>query len=572
MVGVATEACGEGTLNVGWIDGGDSMTYAITVPAAGTYTIQYRVASPNATGVLASSFKGVALGNVSISNTGSWQTWATVSQTVNLAAGSGNFVITAATGGWNLNWINITSGAPAVTVAINPATASLALSGSQQFTATVMGATNTAVTWSADGGTVSASGLYQAPATAGTYHVKATSQASTSASATATVTVSSMPDYTIYPGFIGVDLQNNTNGAWTDDQVYISVMARNPATQQFSWLKPDGTIMPCAPADNDAAGHLTKGGQNYSNYFFTLAQSKLLKIPKMDSGRVFVSVGSPMYIKILIDGAGNVGFAGPNVLNPTDPNIDVNFEWYEFSYNNIGLWMNTTQVDQFGFPLDLDVYGSSRTFHKQMAINLTRAQVFSQFLAETPVAFHDCVQAPYRIVAPCKASFDTGKANAAYFGGYVNEIWNYFSSNVLTINMWNNSRRFEGRTVGTQLVFTEVNLNNGAYVGGNYYVGKPTTQDILEGKGTLATGNSTESAIEAQICAAFNRHIMNDGALWGAPSAAWYASAPANYYAKFWHDHSVDGLAYGFCYDDVADQSSTVMATAPEHMVFGIRW
>ena len=64
---------------------------------------------------------------------------------------------------------------------------------------------------------------------------------------------------------------------------------------------------------------------------------------------------------------------------------------------------------------------------------------------------------------------------------------------------------------------------------------------------------------------------MNDYALWTTPSA-FYSAAPANYYAKFWHDHSADGLAYGFCYDDVSDQSSTIMATAPEHMVFGIRW
>ena len=60
------------------------------------------------------------------------------------------------------------------------------------------------------------------------------------------------------------------------------------------------------------------------------------------------------------------------------------------------------------------------------------------------------------------------------------------------------------------MVFTEVNLNNGAYVGGNYTVGKPTTQDILQGSGALATGNSMELAIEAQICAAFNRHVMED--------------------------------------------------------------
>ncbi|MES2932510.1 MAG: beta-1,3-glucanase family protein, partial [Pseudomonadota bacterium] len=379
------------------------------------------------------------------------------------------------------------------------------------------------------------------------------------------------PNYTIYPGFIGVDLQNNTNGQWRDDQVYVAVIARNPTNGQFSWLKPDGTIVAAALADNDAVGHLSKGGQNYSNYFFTLAQSKLLKIPKMDSGRVFVSLGGPMFIKIVSDGNGQVGFAGPNVLNPTDPNIDVYFDWYEFSYNNIGLWINTTQVDQFGFPLVQDVYGANN-WHMQTGIKQSRAALFGSYITDLPVAFNATPPSPYRILAPAKTSFDAGQVNGNYFDAYVNEVWTYYSTNTLTIDMWGGARRFSGKTQGNQFVFTEINKGNGAYVGGTFtIIGKPTTQDILEGKGVLATGNSTESAIEAQLCAAFNRHIMHDPSKWETPSA-WYSASPANWYAKFWHDHSIGGLAYGFAYDDVGDQSATIMAPNPEHMVFGIGW
>ncbi|MGB8721526.1 MAG: hypothetical protein WCD15_02040, partial [Terriglobales bacterium] len=76
-------------------------------------------------------------------------------------------------------------------MSVGPSTANLATGATQQFTATVTGTTNTAVTWSATGGTVSSSGLYTAPATAGTYSVTATSQADTTKSATASVTVTS---------------------------------------------------------------------------------------------------------------------------------------------------------------------------------------------------------------------------------------------------------------------------------------------------------------------------------------------------------------------------------------------
>ena len=84
----------------------------------------------------------------------------------------------------------------AVTVSISPTSASLLTNGTQQFTATVTGSSNVAVTWSATGGTISSTGRYTAPATAGSYMVKATSTADTSVSALATVTVSAPVQHT----------------------------------------------------------------------------------------------------------------------------------------------------------------------------------------------------------------------------------------------------------------------------------------------------------------------------------------------------------------------------------------
>jgi phospholipase C len=86
-----------------------------------------------------------------------------------------------------------------VSVAVTPSAATLAPGAKQQFSATVLNTTNTAVTWSVDGffngnttvGTISTSGLYTAPATNGTHNVVATSVADTTKSDTAIVTVTS---------------------------------------------------------------------------------------------------------------------------------------------------------------------------------------------------------------------------------------------------------------------------------------------------------------------------------------------------------------------------------------------
>ena len=86
---------------------------------------------------------------------------------------------------------------PAASITISPTSASLVSNGTQQFTATVSGSSNPAVTWSATGGTVSTSGLYTAPNSAGTYTVTVTSTANPSASAAATVTVAAPVQHTV---------------------------------------------------------------------------------------------------------------------------------------------------------------------------------------------------------------------------------------------------------------------------------------------------------------------------------------------------------------------------------------
>lgn len=388
----------------------------------------------------------------------------------------------------------------------------------------------------------------------------------TSNNATLSVT-STAPAYTVKAGVIGVDLVNNTQGAYTDDQVYVAVIARDPATGQFAWLKPDGTIMPASVADNDAQNHLSSGGQNFSNYFFTLAQSKTLQLPPLFSGRMYVSLGSPLFIKILDDANGNIGYAGPNPQNGTDPNLNINFDWYEFTYNDSGIFINTTQVDEFGFPLTQDIYAKNGAWHQQTGITQRRADLFAAYANEVSSAFQPSPRSSFRIMAPAKGTFGAGQPNGNYFDAYVNQIWTQYASSDLVVTV--GARKFVGRTQNDVLVFNEVNQNNGAFVGGVYNVGKPTTQAILEGSGALATGNSMELAIEAQICAAFNRHVMEDVTRWSTPSS-WYAASPSNEYARFWHDHGVSGLAYGFAYDDVANASSTIFAPNPEHMVMGI--
>jgi len=109
MIGVALETTTDsgGGKDAG-VDGSDQMSYRVNVNASGAYTVGFRVASP----YTGASFKlmdgkGNTLATIAVPNTGGWQTWKTVSATVNLTAGSQQTLVIVSQNvyPWNFNWM-----------------------------------------------------------------------------------------------------------------------------------------------------------------------------------------------------------------------------------------------------------------------------------------------------------------------------------------------------------------------------------------------------------------------------------------------------------------------------------
>ncbi len=93
-----------GNLNVGWIDAGDWMAYdQFNVPVSGNYRFEYRIASPNSGRHLSLDLNAgaIQLGSVQVPNTGGWQNWQTITQTVYIQAGNYNLGLATSDGGWN---------------------------------------------------------------------------------------------------------------------------------------------------------------------------------------------------------------------------------------------------------------------------------------------------------------------------------------------------------------------------------------------------------------------------------------------------------------------------------------
>lgn len=106
--GVDIEVCGEGGYDVGWTAAGEWMNYTVNVNTAGVYTLQARVSSPNNGSHFHVELDGVNIsGTINVPNTGSWQTYQTVSVTTpGLAAGMKVMRIVIETAGFNINYIS----------------------------------------------------------------------------------------------------------------------------------------------------------------------------------------------------------------------------------------------------------------------------------------------------------------------------------------------------------------------------------------------------------------------------------------------------------------------------------
>ena len=122
-----------------------------------------------------------------------------------------------------------------VSISVTPATTTVVAGGTVQFTAAVSGSSNTAVTWSVTGGSISPSGLFTAPSTAGTYTVKATSAADSTKSATASVTVTTAPT-------VAVSISPSTATVKTGATQQFAATVTGTSNTGVTWSASGGTI------------------------------------------------------------------------------------------------------------------------------------------------------------------------------------------------------------------------------------------------------------------------------------------------------------------------------------------
>ena len=102
-----------GGYNVGWTQANEWVEYTVNVASAGNYTLMERVASGSATGQFRVEFNGLdKTGVITVPNTGGWQTWQNLNQTVSLSAGVQIMRVYFTGNDANLNYLTLSGGGP----------------------------------------------------------------------------------------------------------------------------------------------------------------------------------------------------------------------------------------------------------------------------------------------------------------------------------------------------------------------------------------------------------------------------------------------------------------------------
>ncbi|WP_223092869.1 beta-1,3-glucanase family protein [Dactylosporangium vinaceum] len=348
------------------------------------------------------------------------------------------------------------------------------------------------------------------------------------------------------PATLPVTVTNNTGRSGA---VYLYVLGTNLSTGRLGYVNAAGTFnnwpaggSPPTPAPDVSIGGPGNGG------------SVTLQVPRGLSGRVYFSIGQRINFYLTPD-----GLVQPAPWAGGDSNRDILFDWSEFTYNNDGLWLNSSQVDMFAIPHAVTVTNSAgATKRTGDLVAGGRDAVINGIKAQSAWAGSVYTRSDgtvLRVLAPGKAA-EAGLLSSTYYDGYINSAWSAYASKTLTVVPFADqpNTKYFGRTSGTVMTFTN---GSGQQVAS---FNRPSSGDVWGCAGNLfAPNDQVVGPIARTLCAALIRGTL--GTVDTQPStnaAQFFQNSPADQYAKIIHANMADGKAYAFPFDDVGNFESLV--------------
>ncbi|MDV9174402.1 glycoside hydrolase family 64 protein [Streptomyces sp. W16] len=346
-----------------------------------------------------------------------------------------------------------------------------------------------------------------------------------------------------------------TNNSGRGDAVYIYNLGTNLATGQQGWADAAGAFHAWP-----AGGNPPTPAPDASITGPAAGQSATIRIPKF-SGRIYFSYGQKLVFKLTTG-----GLVQPAVQNPTDPNRNILFNWSEYTLNDSGLWINSTQVDMFSAPYAVGVQRSDGSTASTGHLKSGGYTGFFNALRGQPGGWANLIQTRsdgtvLRALSPTYG-IETGALPSTVMDDYINRVWSKYSSSTLTVTPFADqpNTKYYGRVSGNVMNFTN---SSGAVV---TTFQKPDAASIFGCYKYLDAPNDlVRGPISRTLCAGYNRStlLVNPNQP-DTTTANFYVDTVTNHYARKIHAQMADGKAYAFAFDDVGAQESLVNDGNPQ--------
>jgi hypothetical protein len=294
-----------------------------------------------------------------------------------------------------------------------------------------------------------------------------------------------------------------------------------------------------------------------------------ITVPQLAGARLWFSIGTPITF-LLNPGPALVE---PSVTNPSDPNIDLQWDFAEFTYNSAQLFANITMVDFTCIPIGLtltDTAGGTQSVTGLPAggLDTVCAGLTAQQSADGN-PWTDLIVTTggqnLRALSPQNGMVLDSSFLSGYYDDYVSQVWDMYASSTLTVDTQASYGTVTGQVSGGELTFPGV----GSFA-------QPAAADIFScASGPFSTAGASDEvlAIIPRLAAAFNRStlLIDSDQPDGENPADYYENSVTNHYARIIHATLTGGLGYAFPYDDVTpdggvNQSGPVSSGSPAQL------
>ncbi|TQJ85735.1 glycoside hydrolase family 64 protein [Streptomyces sp. SLBN-31] len=346
-----------------------------------------------------------------------------------------------------------------------------------------------------------------------------------------------------------------TNNSGRGDAVYVYTIGTLLSTGQQGWADASGTFHAWP-----AGGNPPTPAPDASIPGPAAGQSKTIRIPKF-SGRIYFSYGQKLVFKLTTG-----GLVQPAVQNPSDPNHDILFNWSEYTLNDSGLWINSTQVDMFSAPYAVGVQRADGSTASTGYLKSGGYNGVLNDLRGRSGGWAGLIQTRsdgtvLRALSPGHG-LESGALPASVMDDYINRVWQKYASSTLTVTPFTDqpNTKYYGRVSGGVMNFTN---GSGAVVTSFQ---KPDADSVFGCHKLLdAPNDQVRGPISRTLCAGFNRTtLLTNANQPDTSSANFYQDAVTNQYARAIHARMADGKAYAFAFDDVGNHESLVQDGSPQ--------